>query len=91
MILVLCTRSVDDYCACVQLPNGRLAGWSEISCLCWPISEGGGVLPFGLRHSMGPTGGGDVSDCVYYGVVIAVFSGGVGKAEGRVAKRTFTV
>ena len=59
------TQSVDDYCACVQLPNGLLAGWSEIGCSCWPISEGGGVFPFGLRHSMGLTGGGDVSDCVH--------------------------
>ena len=46
---------------------------------------------FRAHNSMGPTGGGDVSDCVHYGVVIAVFSGGVGKPEGRIAKCTFTL
>ena len=46
------TRSVDDYCACVQLQNGRLAGWSKIGCSCWQIPEGGRVLPFELRYSI---------------------------------------
>ena len=44
-----------------------------------------------LRHSMGTTGRGDVSDCVYYGVGIAVFSGGIGRLERPVAKSTFTM
>ena len=43
------------------------------------------MLPFVLRHSMWSIGGGDVSNCVYYGVGIAVFS------EGRIAKCTFTL
>ena len=34
---------------------------SEISCSCRTIPEGGGTFPIGLRHSMGPTGGSDVS------------------------------
>ena len=34
---------------------------------------------------------GDVSDCVHNGVGIAVFSSGIGRLEGRVAKCTFTI
>ena len=49
------------------------------------------MLPFELRHSMGTTGCGDVSDCVHYGIGIAVFSSGIGRLEGRVAKCTFTM
>ena len=81
----------DDYCACVQLQNGHLAGWSKIGCSGWQIPEGGRVLPFELRHSMGTTGRSDVSDCVHYGVGIAVFSRGIGRREGRAAKCTFTI
>ena len=53
--------------------------------------KGGRVLPFELRHSMGTTGRADVSDCVHYGVGIGVFSSGIGRLEGRVAKCTFTM
>ena len=76
-------RMVDDYCTCVQLQNGRLAGWSKIGCSGWQIPEGGRVLPFELRHSMGTTGRGDVSDSVHYGIGIAVFSSGIGRGACR--------
>ena len=41
------------------------------------------MLPFELRHSMETTGRSDVSDCVHYGIGIAVFSRGIGRREGR--------
>ena len=28
------TRSIDDYCTCIQLQDGCLTGWSKIGCLC---------------------------------------------------------
>ena len=81
------TRSVDDYCACAQLQNSHLAGWSKIGCSGWQIPEGGRVLPFELRHSMGTTGHSDVSGCVYYGVGIAVFSSGIVSAKHLTGRR----
>ena len=44
-----------------------------------------------LRHFVGTTGGGDVSDCVHYGVGIAVFSRRIGIIEGHVTKCTITL
>ena len=37
-----------------------------------------------VGHSMGTTGGGDVSDCVHYGVGIVFFSRRIGRIEGHV-------
>ena len=82
-------RSFDDYCACVQQPDGCLARWREIGCSCWTFTEGGGTLPFGLRHFLGPTSGRDVSNCVHHGVRIAVFSGGVGELAWHIAECIF--
>ena len=51
--------------------------------------EGWGAFSDGFRHSVGPTGGRDVSDCVHHGVGIAVFSGGFRGLMWRIAECTF--
>ena len=46
------------------------------------------MFPCEFRHSVRTTGGSDVSDCIHYGVGIAIVSGRVGRIEGHVAECT---
>ena len=87
---------IDDACALHPFSVHKLdAGPVRLMTIAHAFNYRMAVLRNGVKsavrggHSMGPTGGRDVSDCVHHGVGIAVFSGGFGELAWHIAECTF--